>query len=120
MSEANKYRELEERTTDFARRVIRLCKALPKDVINRRLIDQIIRSSGSVGANYREANESVGRRDFAYRLRIARKETKETEHWLDLIVEANIDFEERAGPLYQEAQELRRILSAIISKVRTD
>lgn len=60
----NKFRELEKRTTDFAKRTIRLCKALPKNTINNRLVDQIIRSSGSVGANYREANEALGKRIF--------------------------------------------------------
>lgn len=68
----NKYRDFEQRTTDFAKRIIRLCKELPKDRINNRLVDQIIRSSGSVGANYREANESLGKKDFSFRLRIAR------------------------------------------------
>lgn len=91
----NNYREFEERTTDFAKRIIRLCKELPKDRINNRLVDQIIRSSGSVGANYREANEALGKKDFKFRLRIARKEAKETHHWLELIGEANPNFLER-------------------------
>jgi len=117
MSEStNKYRDLEKRTTEFAKRVIRLCKALPKGVINNRLVDQIIRSAGSVGANYREANEAVGKNDFMYRLRIARKECKETDHWLELISETNPDFEERMKELFQECAELRNILSSIIEK----
>ena len=78
MSESvnNRYRDLEERTTEFAKRIIRLCKELPKDRINNPLVGQIIRSSGSIGANYREANEALGKKDFAHRLRIARKEAK--------------------------------------------
>lgn len=113
---ANKYRELEERMTEFARRVIRLCRALPKDTINNRLIDQIVRSAGSVGANYREANECLGKKDFAHRLRISRKECKETEHWLQLIQEANPGVEKRMGGLSAECNELRNILSSIIAK----
>lgn len=117
MSEStNHYRELEDRTTDFAKRVIRLCKELPNNVINRRLIDQIIRSAGSVGANYREANESLGKKDFTHRLRIARKECKETDHWLILIEEANQDFAKRMEALFTECHEIRNILSAIITK----
>ena len=112
----NKYRDLEERTTDFAKRVIRLCKELPRDTINRRLVDQIIRSSGSVGANYREANEAISKKDFLHRLRISRKEAKETEHWLELIKEANPEFSERMNELFQEIKEIRNILSAIIEK----
>lgn len=112
----NKYRDLEIRTTEFAKRMIRLCKALPKNRINDVLISQSIRSSGSVGANYREANETTGRRDFSYRLRIARKECKETEHWLELIEEANPEFRERMKDLFNECGEIRNILSAIIAK----
>lgn len=113
----NKYRELEDRTTDFAKRVIRLCKELPKNTINRRLVDQIVRSSGSVGANYREANEALGKKDFAHRMRIARKECKETEHWLQLIEEANPDVSKRMKSLFLEGNEIRNILSAIITKI---
>ena len=112
----NKYRELENRTTEFAKRVVRLCKALSRDRINNRLVDQIIRSAGSVGANYREANEALGKKDFLYRLRIARKEAKETHHWFELIEEANPNFSKRMKNLFQEIQELRNILSAIIIK----
>jgi four helix bundle protein len=113
----NNYREFENRTTDFAKRIIRLCKELSRNTINTRLIDQIVRSSGSVGANYREANEALGKRDFIFRLRIARKECKETEHWLQLIEEANHDLGKRMDDLFKECDEIRNILSAIISKV---
>ena len=104
------------RMTDFAKRIIRLCRAMSKDTINESLVAQIVRSSGSVGANYREANEAVGKKDFLYRLRIARKECKETEHWLDLIVEANPRFSEKVSELYEEGRQLRNILSSIIEK----
>lgn len=118
MSEStNHYRALEERTTEFAKRVIRLCKELPNNTINRRLIDQIVRSAGSVGANYREANEALGKKDLAHRLRIARKECKETEHWLMLIEEANENIGKRMEGLFGECGEIRSILSAIIKKV---
>jgi len=112
----NKYRDLENRTTEFGRRIIRLSKALPKNGINFSLISQIVRSSGSVGANYREANEAVGRKDFLHRLRIARKEAKETDHWLSLIEEANPEFSEKMKGLFQETKEIRNILTAIIDK----
>ena len=111
------YRDLEERTTNFAKRIVRLCKTLPKDKINYRLIDQIVRSGGSIGANYREANEALSKKDFIYRIRISRKETKETSHWLELIEEANPGFSMRMQDLYREAVELRSIFSAIIMKV---
>jgi len=98
--------DLEERTTEFAKRIIRLCKKLPKNIINNPFISQIIRSSGSVGANYREANDALGKKDFIHRLRISRKEAKETKHWLELIGEANKDIELQLKELKQENQEL--------------
>ncbi|NOQ68146.1 four helix bundle protein [Patescibacteria group bacterium] len=106
--------DLEERTTEFAKRVVRLCRSLPKDSINNRLSGQAVGSAGSVGANYREANDSLGKKDFLHRMRISRKEAKETIYWLDLIEEANPEFKERMKELKQEAQELKNILSTII------
>lgn len=116
MTDKNKKFDLEERSTDFAKRVIRLCKALPRNIINEKIISQLIRSSGSIGANYREANDSLGKKDFLFRLRISRKEAKETMHWLELVEEANDDFRDRMKNLKQEALELKNILSAIIGK----
>jgi len=113
----NPYRDLEKRTTDFAKQVMLMCQNLPKDTINNCYIDQIIRSSGSIGANYREANEALGKKDLAYRLRIARKEIKETRHWLELITAANPFFEDRATILINESDELRNIFSSILNKV---
>lgn len=108
--------DLEERTLAFAKRVIVLCQALPNNTVNTKLVDQIIRSAGSVGANYREANDSLGKKDFLMRMKISRKETKETEFWLQLIVEANPSFEKRMEGLLREVFELRKIFSSIISK----
>jgi four helix bundle protein len=108
--------DLEERTTEFAKQVIRLCKDLQRNPINNRLIGQIIGSAGSIGANYREANDSLGKKDFIHRLKIARKEAKETIHWFELLEEANPDFEVKIDSLKQETIELKNILSSIINK----
>lgn len=89
---------------------------MPKDRINNQLVSQIIRSACSVGANYREANEALGRKDFIHRLRIARKEAKETSYWLELVKETNLDKGNRMKNLFQETKEIRNILSAIIEK----
>lgn len=107
---------LDERTLEFTKRIIRLCKALPKNTVNLELIKQLIRAAASIGANYREANDAIGKKDFIYRLRISRKEAKETRYWLELIVEANPEFEERTESLFQESLELIKILSSIIEK----
>ena len=108
--------DLEERTTEFAKRVIRLCKELPRSSMNNRLIGQVVGSAGSVGANYREANDALGKKDFILRLKIARKEAKETIHWLELIKEANPEIKHTPMKKKQRAIELRNILSAIIDK----
>lgn len=108
--------DLEKRTTEFAKRVIRLCKDLPKSPMNDRLTGQIVGSAGSVGANYREANDALGKKDFAHRMKISRKEAKETMHWLELIEEANPEFGKRMSDIKKEAEEIKNILSAIINK----
>ncbi len=73
--------DLEKRTTEFAKAVIYLCKKLPRNSMNNKLVGQVVGSEGSVGANYREANDALGKKDFIYHLKISRKEAKETLHW---------------------------------------
>ena len=70
--------DLEDRTLELGKEIIRLCKILPANTINFRLIDQSVRSGTSFGANYREANEAFTKKDFIYRMKICRKESKET------------------------------------------
>ena len=108
--------DLEERTLEFGKRIIRLAKALPKNTINYELIKQLIRAGTSIGANYREANETETKKDFKYRIRICRKEGKETVYWLNLIIEANLEFIEKIKPLLQETTELVKIFAAILEK----
>ena len=109
--------DLEERTTRFAKNVIGLCKDLPRNPINDRLIGQVVGSAGSIGANYREANDALGKKDFILRIKISRREAKETLHWLDLLLEANENKSNNVAPLVKEATELKKIFSAIINKL---
>ena len=116
---SDKIYNLEERTYKFAKDVGLFCKRLSKTTINIKYIDQIVRASGSVGANYIEANEALSKKDFAMRIKICRKEAKEAAYWLRLIVETNTDDYEKEGLLLkQEAEELKKIFSAIISRSR--
>jgi four helix bundle protein len=80
------------------------------------LISQVVRSASSVGANYIEANEALGKKDFAYKIRICRKEAKETRYWLRLIVAVNHDLEKNVKDLIQESTELMNIFGAILKK----
>ncbi len=109
--------DLEDRTLEFAKEIINLIKTLPRNIANLELSSQIIRSAGSIGANYREANDSLGKKDFAMRLRISRKEAKETYYWLQLISHSNPILQESVNPILDECSQLIRILSSIINKI---
>ncbi len=109
--------DLEERTLRFAKSIIHLCKKLSRDSINFNLTDQVVRSAGSIGANYREANDALGKKDFVHRTRIARKEAKETIFWLELMLEANPGLRSEIETAKQECIELKNILSSIVQKV---
>jgi len=109
--------DLEERTFQFAKSVRLFTKTLPKTISNVEDGKQVIRSSGSVGANYREANESLSKKDFLMRIKISRKEAKESVYWLRLINETNnLKNPEEGLRLQNEATQLKKILSAIIEK----
>ena len=90
---------------------------MSKTISNIEDAKQLIRSSGSVGANYIEANEKLGNKDFVYRLKISRKEAKESRYWLRLLKPLNENHSSNIDDLIEEADELRKILSAIINKV---
>jgi four helix bundle protein len=109
--------DLEERTFLFAQRVRAFVKLLPRTVCNQEDVKQAVRSSGSVGANYIEANEALSKKDFRMRIRISRKEAKETRYWLRLLETNSADpLETERAALIQESLELTRILSAILRK----
>ena len=109
--------DLEERTFQFSKNVRLFVKTLPKTIANIEDGKQVIRASGSVGANYREANEALSKKDFMMRIKISRKEAKESSYWLRLINETN-NLENAADALYliQETNELKKILSTILEK----
>jgi four helix bundle protein len=113
----SKQYDLEERTLDFAKRVRAFVKKLPKTLANIEDSIQLVDASGSVGANYIEANEALSKKDFAYRIKICRKESKESRYWLRL-VETNGKplLEQEQKELIQEASELTRIFGSIVTK----
>ena len=107
--------DLEERTYTFARNIALFSKKLPKNPVNNKYADQVIRSSSSIGANYIEANESLSKKDFVMRVKICRKEAKETAYWLRLITAVSSDGIDKEGTvLLNEATALKKIFSTII------
>ena len=115
--ESSKPYDLEERTFQFAKRVRTFLKTVPRGISNMEDGKQLVRSSGSVGANYIEANESLSRRDFRMRIKISRKESKESRWWLRLLdTGANASVDAERLRLIQEATELMKIFGAILKK----
>ena len=109
--------DLEERTFLFAHRVRAFFKRIPKTLSNYEDGKQVIRASGSVGANYIEANEALGPKDFLLRMKTSRKEAKESRYWLRLLdLHAKTELETERSALVKEASELVLIFSAIIRK----
>lgn len=107
--------DLEERCLRFAKRVNVYVNKLLKTISNIENGRQLVRSAGSIGANYIEANESLSKKDFLMRVKISKKEARESEFWLELS-EPSKEFENEKGGLLQEALELRKILGAILEK----
>ncbi len=117
MGKEQKPYSLEERTYQFAKNCRTLNSELPSLVCNIEDGKQLIRSSGSVAANYIEANDSLGVRDKLFRMKISRKEVKESELWLKLLSDMNPSHRDNIVLLLKEARELRRILSSIIIRL---
>ena len=111
--------DLEDRTLKFAREIRAFLKQLPRTQSNVEDCKQLIRSSGSIGANYIEANESLSKKDFLMRLRIAKKEAKESRYWLELIDINSSELEAARQRYLGESTELMVILSSIILKVES-
>ena len=115
MENQNKRYDLEERTTVFAERIRDFCLNLPKNIVNHEYTPQLIRAGSSSGANYIEANECIGTRDFSMKIKICRRESKESAYWLRLIITDKTDeMENEKSALRQEAKEFVLIFTAIL------
>jgi four helix bundle protein len=116
----NAERDLAERTKKFARRVIRLYIALPKETVAQVLGKQALRAGTSVGANYREANRARSKAEFISKIGDCLKEADETAYWLELLIDENVVPKGRLEPLLKEADELVSILVTISKRARGD
>ena len=114
----NRNYDLEERTAKFGEEVIKFARKIPKDEITRPIISQLIRAGTSVGANYCEADDAETGKDFKHKIGICKKESRETKHWLRMIITACPELESEAKTLWQEAKELNLIFNSIVNKIK--
>src|SRR6266542_1975520 len=108
--------DLEERTARFGEAIIRFAKKIPQNPVNNRLIDQLVGSGTSVGANYCEADDGVSRKDFKNKIGTCRKEAKETKFFLRMVATAEESLRAEARELWQEAKELHLIFCSIFRR----
>ena len=107
--------DLEEHTFQLAKAVRAFVKLLPRTIANIEDVKQFVRASGSVGANYIEPNEAIGKKDFVMKIKICRREAKESRYWLGLL-DVDGKFESDRERLLAEAKELMNIFGAIVRK----
>ncbi|NQT49260.1 four helix bundle protein [Candidatus Kuenenbacteria bacterium] len=115
-SNNNKY-DLEERTAKFGEDIIDLCQKIEKDFINRPILNQLLRSGTSIGANYMEANGASSKKDFRNKIFICKKEAQETKHWLRMTKKAISIENQKVEYLANEGQELIFIFQKITSSL---
>ncbi len=110
--------DLEERTALFGEDTIKLCQKLPKTQVVNPLVNQIIRSATSIGANYMEANGASSKKDFRNKIHICKKEAQETQHWLRMLSVASPEYKDELRTLWQEVHELVLIFQKITSTLK--
>jgi four helix bundle protein len=112
-------KELEDRSIEFAKRARDFCRLVKWDAINVEYVKQLIKASGSVAANYIEASDDLGRADEKMKLKLARREAKESKIWLGLVLTyEEKKLEEERTFLLDEAEQIKKILSTIINKLK--
>ena len=117
METEKKIYDLEERTARFAERVRDLCLKLPVNTANSQYLPQLIRAGSSPAANYIEANETIGEKDFKMKIKTCRRESKESAYWLRLIItDGSKPQEDERSALRNEAREFIFIFTAILKK----
>jgi len=108
--------KLLERTLQFSENLINLVNKLPRTSANLIIFNQVIRSGTSVGANYREACEAESAKDFVHKIRISKKEAKESCYWFELLIRTNPKYKVELEKLLNEIIEFVKIFAKISSK----
>jgi len=109
--------DLEDRTAKFGEDIIKFCKKIPKTTITNPLINQLVKAGTSVGANYCEADDAESKKDFKHKIGICKKESRESKHFIRMMVVAVPEQRDEAKILWQEAKELNLIFNKIYKKV---
>lgn len=109
--------DLEERTAKFGENIIDFCRNIKQDSITSQILNQLVRSGTSIGANYMEANAASSKKDFRNKIFICRKESQETKHWLRMLARCQPDKKDTVRKLWQESQELTLIFGKITSSL---
>jgi len=110
--------DLEERIAKFGENIIMFCKKVPNNPITVPLITQLVKAGTSVGANYCEADDAESKKDFRHKIGIVKKESRESKHFIRMLVAAVPELKDEAKPLWQEAKELNLIFNSIYQKVK--
>ena len=118
MTESSRSYNLEERTARFGEAIIQFCRQSRHDVVTKPLINQLVRSGTSIGANYMEANAASSRKDFRNKIFICKKEAQETKHWLRMLAGCYPENKEELRKLWKECHELTLIFGKIVSTLR--
>ncbi|MEK9136818.1 MAG: four helix bundle protein [Bacteroidota bacterium] len=111
-------KDMEERTFEFALRIVELAKALRRSHVADVLMKQLLRSGTSVGANIEKSRAGYSRDEFAYKMNISLKEARETHYWLRLLKESGLVKPQQVDSLLDEAEQIKKILGSIVSKTR--
>jgi four helix bundle protein len=106
---------IKDRTFAFSLNIVNFCSCMPDSRISLRLMDQLVRSGTSIGANLEEATAASSRNDFIYKVNIALREAREANYWLRLIKETKMPESQQLDHLLSESEELKKILGAIVS-----
>lgn len=118
MTNTQKIYDLEERTAKFGESIIDLVRKIPENEITKPIINQLIRSATSVGANYCEADDAESKKDFKHKIGICKKEARESKHFLRMLAKASSGFLEEIKSNWKEAREINLIFNSIFGKIK--
>ena len=118
MTQSSRRYDLENRTTVFGGEIIVFCKSIKRDTITNPIINQIIKSGTSIGANYAEANNASSKKDFTNKVFICKKESQETKYWLKMLAKCCPERKKELLELWKECQELTMIFQKITNSLR--